>query len=95
MSHLDEWQPLHVRYGRSEPMDATWADKQPWGSRHALLGGLWADERVRCNCPGSPHDGAACRLRCTQEDLLCDECRQWCYAMDSAGNLHQFAQARR
>jgi len=94
VSHLDEWQPFSVRYGRSKPEDATWADKRPWGTRHALLGGLWADEKVRCDCPGSPHGGSPCRQACTQEDLLCDECRQWCYAVDAAGNYHQFATLR-
>jgi hypothetical protein len=30
-------------------------------------------------------------MAATQEDILCDECRQWCVAVDGAGEFHLLA----
>lgn len=88
MSHLDEWQPLSNRYGHHDEADRAWAARHAPLSTHEPTPGP-----RRCDCPGS-NGYPQCRQTCTQEDLLCDECRQWCYAMDAAGNYHQFATLR-
>lgn len=91
MTHLDDWQILTNRYGV-----AKWVDSPPWARRHALLGGPAPEPQVRCVCPGTTISEPAvlCQQRCTQEDLLCDECRLWCVAIDHAGNYHQLAALR-
>src|SRR5690348_14303886 len=100
-SHLDEWQPLNVRYGRADPV--TWNDKGEWSWRHRWPEPVQPyhvakppDDRVRCICPGStfPDIAYRCRQRATQEDAICDECRQWCIAADSNGDVHLIAALR-
>jgi hypothetical protein len=87
-AHLEEWQLFSARYGVADP--ARWWDKQPWASRHHRE---CEPQEVahRCACPGGATSGnKQCRLAVTQEDMLCDECRLWCYAVDSSGSYHPF-----
>jgi hypothetical protein len=49
--------------------------------------------KVRCRCSGSTPNGRprpTCCARATGEDFRCDECREWCYAVDEAHNKHPF-----
>lgn len=92
MSHLDE-QPLFTfRYGRSFNPDAP-----PWAKRHAPLWHLRydvpkVDPLHRCRCAANTGlQVEQCGLAATQEDILCDECRQWCIAVDGAGEFHLLA----
>jgi hypothetical protein len=86
--HLDEWQLFTRRYGRSRRVDDT-----SWSRRHRGF----SDDSHRCVCPGRvPHvidsnPPDPCIQRATQEDILCDECREWCVAIDNAGVYHQLA----
>lgn len=59
----------------------------PYDQEHEI-----APERVRCLCPGTTRLESAdcrCRQRATQEDTLCDECRDWCIAIDSEQRIHR------
>jgi hypothetical protein len=68
-------------------------DAELWQRRHLAAA---EDERtaLHCICPGGATDKARnpCRQRCTQEDMLCDECRRWCYAVDLADSRHPFVE---
>lgn len=75
------------RYGISGYLDA-----EPWMQRHAVIGPIHAEQHA-CVCPGTSVEGdpITCRLRATQEDFLCDPCREHCVAVDSAGVFHHLA----
>lgn len=45
------------------------------------------DGQLQCACPGIR--SRRCCQPMTQEDLLCDACRQWCVAIDSVGVYHR------
>lgn len=79
-----EFHPLSERYGISTRVRGLWQ------TRH-MTGLLYDDEPTatdhRCVCPG--HRGLArCRQRCTQEDSLCDECREWCWGLIDGTDTH-------
>lgn len=67
-------------------------EAEVWQQRHLAS----AAERTRfsCICPGGAMEKGRnpCQLRCTQEDLLCDECRAWCYAVDEEHRRYPFVQ---
>lgn len=85
------WAPFSERYGFRTHL---WA----WGREHSYARhggdgyGMWGncerDERRRCACPGSQRP--ACCATATQEDLLCDACRDHCVAVDEARVYYRF-----
>jgi hypothetical protein len=84
--------PLYTeRYGIS-----TYWEQPPWTHRHHVGGGTeWplVQPRHRCRCggPKADYEPQQCHQRATQEDILCDECRRWCVAIDDAGEYHLLA----
>jgi hypothetical protein len=57
----------------------TCAGCPPKGHRilvHAFQDRAWREQRAYEPCPHPPEDCCGCPRPATQEDLLCDECRQ-------------------
>ena len=60
-----------------------------WRCRHVVEVHAWEepDPRFRCVCPGGdpmrgvPAGARACKQRASQEDRLCDACREYCWAV--------------
>lgn len=82
----DEWVPFSARYG------LTARDVLEFGhmsARHCrdLHEECEPDDRLRCVCPGTP--GHGCCARATQEDRLCEACREFCWAIDSRRAYHR------
>lgn len=73
----EEFVSLRRRHGVS-PFSA----EEPWAHRHTRGMTAQAGDRFLCRCPG-PNLGTSisCVAKATQEDILCDECRQWCIAL--------------
>lgn len=91
-AHLQDWQSFTTRYGlahRHDPGRIAGYVPPEWAMRHS------EPERGpavhACICPGVGPGKCSCRQQATHEDFLCDECRQWCVAVDAAGNYHQLA----
>lgn len=90
-AHLNERPLFSARYGvlsvdTCGNTRGLWT--YPWGFRHGMAVDFLGSD-PRCDCPGT--NKRPCLQAMTQEDLLCDECRQWCVAVDNAGNYHQLA----
>lgn len=94
MTDQAQWVPFSDRYGYRTHLDGlgriffscrhTHDDKDGAGWSHCER-----DQRLRCACPGSPGHPRCCQ-RASQEDRLCDACRDWCVAIDSAQVYHRF-----
>lgn len=77
------------RHGRSTSLRP---DLEHFAVRHGGIhmvpfqsDGCEREYRLRCRCSGNTANGEArptCCARMTGEDLRCDECREWCYAVD-------------
>ena len=82
------------RYGFRSHLDARLRDREHFGSRHSLADdgeGCERHQLLRCACPGSQGRCVQrCCQRATQEDRLCDECRNWCVAIDGQRVYHRF-----
>lgn len=78
-----------ARYGINERDPAA----EPWQQQRHLAGPVQRSQ-FSCVCPGGGMEKGRnpCRLRCTQEDMLCDECRAWCYAVGYEHRRHPFVQ---
>lgn len=77
-THLDGWgKPAYASRHTHDKQ----ADSEPWGQCER-------DQRLRCACPGSPQREQCCH-RATQEDRLCDACRDWCVAVDGERVYHR------
>jgi hypothetical protein len=79
--------PLSHRYGFAS-MEAT----ARWQSRHSSKSGHYpAEELLRCICPasGTTLTDSRCLERASQEDRLCDACREHCWAVDNANGQHR------
>ena len=84
-----DWVPFTSRYGLA---------KDPWGrmhwtARHAdhgivQFGCCPPEPRQACGCPGSAGRRQCCEVA-TAEDLLCDACREHCWAIDNAKVYHR------
>jgi hypothetical protein len=77
MTHLDEQQTYSTRYG----LESAYRHNVPtWQCRHDISYQQPRDKNS-CICPGIqtlPFGVSTCHLQITQEDMLCNECRQWC-----------------
>lgn len=85
----DDWVPFSHRYGiASFESVASW-DGMAWRSRHNADGNAYiGDELFRCVCLSSP-SRPRCSERASQEDRLCDACRDHCVAVDGSGRYHR------
>lgn len=85
---LDGWVPFSSRYGlKTDPWGA-----EHWTARHADHGTVQfgccpPNPRRACVCPGSRGRQGCCEVA-TQEDLLCDPCREYCVAVDADRVYH-------
>ena len=69
------------------------AGREHWEARHAShsfdgalsFADCAPDRTIRCHCPGTPEWEPCCEPM-TQEDLLCDRCRDHCWAIGT-GNV--------
>lgn len=87
--HLAERQLFTSRYGLNDRADLDVGD---WQQRHKIARTDANSSPISsCRCPGPSLATSPCGLKVTQEDGLCDECRQWCVCVDRAGNLHLLA----
>jgi hypothetical protein len=86
---LDEWVPFSHRYGRNK----RYCDDFPhWTKRHSANHtgpDCSGSERLRCACPGSQFAPPGCCARATQEDRLCDACREHCWAFAGDTSRHR------
>lgn len=79
------------RYGlRSE--ERGWG-REHWTARHAdhgivSFGCCPPDPKRVCACPGSSGKRQCCEVA-TAEDLLCDACREHCWAIDDSKTYHR------
>lgn len=107
--HSPTWHartPLHsARYGHRSKRFA----KAPFERRHVFVDEPPDQHACVCPCVQFLMDASVrasgreptlklygqCTQRATQEDLLCDECRDWCIAIDSDGVVHQLAEPYR
>lgn len=91
-----EWVPFSHRYGIAAPervaamLDSDFIPRSDfWRVRHALC---FQDDTVpgvfRCTCPGS-FGRQQCHVRASQEDRLCDACREHCWAVDNWDRRHR------
>lgn len=77
--------PFSSRYGLVEGIEG-WG-RMHWTGRHADHGPVQFDTchadrpRTRCACPGSGGERQCCE-KMTGEDLMCDQCREHCKALD-------------
>lgn len=83
--------PLSARYG-FRPHLRAWG-REHSEARHSGTGyGAWGncqrDEKLRCACPGG--STKPCCDTATQEDFLCNACREHCFAVDPQGGRHRF-----
>lgn len=80
-----EWVPFSSRYGID---DDDRFDDVPGHHRHTnrqeAPHGL-----MRCDCLGT--SGRRCTQALTAEDMLCVECREWCWGVTSAGERVRLA----
>lgn len=84
-----EWHPLSHRYGFASFEDAARWDGMAWRSRHCADNPSAPEAPLfRCLCPGSPSRNQ-CAIRASQEDRLCDACREHCVAVDDSGRYHR------
>lgn len=100
-----DWVPLTHRYGITGPTELhRWVkaggenfDAERWRGRHNQAVAVWreipelacyVDQRLRCVCQSSP-GRYRCSERASQEDRLCDMCRQHCVAVDESGHYHR------
>lgn len=86
---MSDWVPFSHRYGFAEPLGAARWDTATWRFRHCpeVVNGF-APDLFRCVCPSSPAR-RRCADRASQEDRLCDACREHCHAVDEAGRYHR------
>lgn len=86
---------LTSRYGISKSQRP---DLEHFAARHQVNhqmegDGCEAAERFRCRCSGNLSNRGVvprCCGRMTGEDFRCDECREWCYAVDEDHNKYPF-----
>lgn len=84
-----EWVPFSHRYGITTPLNAARWDTATWRFRHSdEVANGFAPELYRCVCPGTSAR-RRCADRASQEDRLCDACREHCVAVDSVGKYHR------
>jgi hypothetical protein len=81
--------PFTHRYGTAAPARTRHWDGAPWRSRHhRTTHPDEPDPLYRCACPG-PSGRRPCNIRATQEDHLCDACREHCWAVDDLHRHHR------
>jgi hypothetical protein len=79
--------PFSARYGLRSHLRAWGRDHfiaRHSGTGYSGWGNCERAEVARCACPGSRSRKRCCD-RATQEDFLCDACREHCWASDGNG----------
>lgn len=102
---MTEWVPFSHRYGIVDVVElGRWCDfggqdytTERWRARHDWSrvlhsskpdGGAFTPPLLRCICPSSPGH-PRCADRASQEDRLCDPCREHCVAVDNSARYHR------
>ena len=77
------------RYGISDQEYAARWDGALWRSRHncEVDERTEPDELYRCHCPGES-GRLRCKDRASQEDALCDACRQYCWSLRESDGVY-------
>lgn len=97
----DTWVPFSHRYGYAGTEEISrWCafggetlGDEVWRSRHSPEVTAWdePDPLFRCTCPGTT--ATRCRVRASQEDRLCDPCRDHCWGMTDTGTKRRLVDA--
>jgi hypothetical protein len=87
-----EYVPFAHRYGlTANPEAPNWAARHNWMHHHVDQPPTH-EYRHQCRCCGGGRPSRqCCDQRATQEDGLCDQCRDWCVAVDDAGVYYYLA----
>lgn len=76
---MTDWVPFSVRYG----IHSAGRFPELEGSTRHLDTDIAPEDRRRCDCLGTSH--VRCSLFLDREDMVCAECRDWCWGVTPSG----------